>query len=102
MRFFNLATAALLVPAAIAAVAEIRPRRPFGCGTHEPTEEELLNTQQIAAQEALEGPAVSARQVTNVDVYFHVVASSDSLSGGYLTVSFSLLILYSRLLLTWV
>jgi len=86
MRFFNLATAALLVPAALAAVAEIRPRRAFGCGTHEPTEEELFNTQQIAAQEAIAGPAVAARQTTNVDVYFHVVASSTDLSGGYLTV----------------
>lgn len=88
MRFLSLATAALLAPAALGAVIEpVRPRnRGFGCGTHEPTPEELAATQEIAALEAAQGGAIEARQTVNVDVYFHILASGTSVADGYLTV----------------
>ncbi|KAK5659995.1 hypothetical protein OQA88_13461 [Cercophora sp. LCS_1] len=85
MRFFSLATAAIMVPAALGAVAEVRPRnRGFGCGTHEPTPEQLAETQEIAVMEAAQGP-LEARQTVNVEVYFHILASSTSVADGYLT-----------------
>lgn len=89
MRFLSLATAALLAPAALGAVIEpaVRPRnRGFGCGTHEPTPEELAATQEIAAMEVAQGGALEARQTVNVEVYFHILASGTSVADGYLTV----------------
>jgi len=57
----------------------------FGCGTDQPSREHLQITQALAAEEAAFAASgnVTARATVNVDVYFHVIASSSSLSGGY-------------------
>jgi len=89
MRFFSLATAVMAIPAVFAGPVkpEVRPgANGFSCGTRDPTPEQLLATQEIAALEVSGNSTLEARQSVNVDVYFHVVASSNSLSGGYLTV----------------
>ncbi|KAL2258477.1 hypothetical protein VTK26DRAFT_8200 [Humicola hyalothermophila] len=87
MRFTPFALAAAAAQGALA-----RPSNPvFGCGAPEPTEEHIKISQQFAIDEAnaLLAKAASGNYTTQdvitVDTYFHVVASSTSLSGGYLT-----------------
>lgn len=65
--------------------------RGFGCGAPEPHAEHIKISQKFAQQEAEFAASgnFSIQAVTNVDVYFHVVASSTALSGGYVTVSTS-------------
>jgi hypothetical protein len=65
--------------------------RGFGCGAPEPDAEHIKISQKFAAEEAAVAAAgnFAIQAVTNVDVYFHVVASSTSLSGGYVTVGLS-------------
>ncbi|KAK0652515.1 hypothetical protein B0T16DRAFT_323393 [Cercophora newfieldiana] len=78
----------MAIPAALAhptAEAQVRPGAGFGCGTRDPTPDQIQATQEIAVQEAAGNFSIVARQTVNVDVYFHVVASSTALSGGYLT-----------------
>ncbi|KAK0726900.1 metalloprotease MEP1-like protein [Lasiosphaeria miniovina] len=86
MWFQNLALSALLAAPALAAVAvEARPAlTAFSCGTREPTESEFRLASILAAHEEAQGN-LTARATINIDVYVHVVASSTSLSGGYLT-----------------
>ncbi|KAK0708854.1 hypothetical protein B0T21DRAFT_405165 [Apiosordaria backusii] len=73
------------------AFAAPQPSRGFGCGAPEPSEELIKVSQQFAAQEAqaladsYRSGNITARAVTTVKVYFHVVAASTALSGGYLT-----------------
>lgn len=58
------------------------------CGTKEPTEEQILIAQNFQLQEEaarIEGN-VSIQATIAVKVYFHVLATSTSVSGGYLTV----------------
>ncbi|KAL2755360.1 hypothetical protein ACRALDRAFT_1064497 [Sodiomyces alcalophilus JCM 7366] len=64
-----------------------KPTVRFGCGTPEPTEEDLANTRVLAA---LEGEAARSGVMASfanivVPTYFHVVAGSTSLADGYLT-----------------
>jgi hypothetical protein len=69
------------------------PSRPSGrgfqCGAPEPHAEHIKISEKFAAQEAAAAAAgkFAIEAVTTVDTYFHVVASSTSLSDGYLTVS---------------
>ncbi|KAK3377624.1 hypothetical protein B0H63DRAFT_451492 [Podospora didyma] len=79
-----LAFAAMLAQSAFGAVIEDRAPA-FGCGTREPTTAELRLSQLIASQEEALVGNVTKRATINIDTYFHVVASSTSLSGGYLT-----------------
>jgi hypothetical protein len=69
---------AALSAAAIAAPSAGR----FGCGT-ETTPEILEISKQLAAMEAEGTLNFTAQATIEVDLYFHVVASSTSLSGGY-------------------
>ncbi|KAJ4302444.1 hypothetical protein N0V88_002588 [Collariella sp. IMI 366227] len=85
MRLAALALAAFAAQGAIA-----RPKNPekaFQCGAPEPDEEHIKISQGFAKQEAAAVAAglFTTQAVTTVDVYFHVVASSTALSGGYLT-----------------
>lgn len=86
MRLAPLALAAAAVHAAVAAPSG----REFGCGAPEPDPEHIEISKQFAVQEAaaLAAGNFSAMATITVDTYFHVVASSTSLSGGYLTVRF--------------
>jgi hypothetical protein len=79
----------LLLPAVFAAtVLTAATPRPFGCGTREPSAEHVRISQKFADQEeefAASGN-LSIAATINVDVYFHVVASSTAVSDGYVTV----------------
>ena len=80
-----------LLPAFCTALASAAATpRPFSCGTHEPSPEHVKISQKFAQQEAEFAASgnFSILATINVDVYFHVVASSTSLSGGYVTVSY--------------
>ncbi|KAH8910356.1 zincin [Coniochaeta sp. PMI_546] len=71
---------------ATTALAAATPK-PFGCGTPEPSQEHVRISQKFAAQEkefAASGN-LSIAATINVDVYFHVVASSTAVSDGYVT-----------------
>ncbi|KAK4034306.1 metalloprotease [Parachaetomium inaequale] len=91
MRFTPFALAAAAASGALAAPQrEVRPAgRGFGCGAPEPDAEHIKISQQFAAQEAQARVAASGnftiQAVTTVDTYFHVVAASTSVSGGYIT-----------------
>ncbi|KAL2130453.1 hypothetical protein VTI74DRAFT_6382 [Chaetomium olivicolor] len=84
----RLTSLALVAIAAQGAFARPKPvERGFKCGAPEPDEEHIKISQGFAAKEAHVFAAgnFTAQAVTTVDVYFHVVASSTSISGGYLT-----------------
>lgn len=85
MRFASLFQGAVMASAALAHPST--RQRGFGCGTHEPTPKQLLEAQQLAVQEAHAGGvnAEVRRANYNVNVYFHVVASSTSVANGYLS-----------------
>ena len=74
-----------------AAISAAATPRPFGCGAPEPSQEHVKISQKFAAQEkefAASGN-LSIAATINVDVYFHVVASSTAVSDGYVTVNFT-------------
>ncbi|KAM0284654.1 hypothetical protein ACHAQH_001807 [Verticillium albo-atrum] len=82
----------LIVVAAAAAgvsghVVREAPSRSFGCGTHDPSAEHIGMSKVLAAQEArvLESGKVTTRATVNVNVYFHIVAASQTVANGYLT-----------------
>ncbi|KAK4186189.1 hypothetical protein QBC35DRAFT_281396 [Podospora australis] len=93
---FTLATVAAMAGAAIAAPqGDVTPGR-FSCGAPEPSAEHIKVSHDFALQEAeavvnsfknldARDGNVTAQAITYVDTYFHVVASSTSLSGGYLS-----------------
>ncbi|KAK7425577.1 hypothetical protein QQZ08_007900 [Neonectria magnoliae] len=64
-----------------------REGRPFGCGTAPPSAEHIGMSKVLAAQEAKaeESGNLTTRATINVGVYFHVVARSQTVAGGYLT-----------------
>ncbi|KAH8896425.1 metalloprotease, partial [Thozetella sp. PMI_491] len=72
-----------LVFAALAATVSAQRR----CGAPSPTEEQVAQAKAFAVQEAAARVAgnVTARATINVNVYFHVLATSTSVSGGYLS-----------------
>lgn len=75
-----------VVLAALAAAHAVAER---ACGAPEPTEEEIAIAKsfyQIEKEARLAGNATSAAATIEVNAYFHVLASSNSASGGYLTV----------------
>lgn len=59
------------------------------CGFKEPSAEDIAIAQAFAAQEAAANETMSLKVMatTNVNVYFHVIATSQSASGGYIPVS---------------
>lgn len=72
---------------AIAASQAVAQR---ACGAPQPTEEEIAVAKsfyEIEKAARLAGNATSAAATIDVNVYFHVLATSTSASGGYLTVS---------------
>ncbi|CAJ2502048.1 Uu.00g049010.m01.CDS01 [Anthostomella pinea] len=73
-----LALAALSATSALAAPS----RGKFGCGA-EPTPELLAAAEQMAVQEAAGNTSFNALATVEVDVYFHVVASSTAVADGY-------------------
>ncbi|KAK4151148.1 metalloprotease [Chaetomidium leptoderma] len=84
MRFTPFALAAIAAHSAIAAPSGPSER---SCGAPEPSAEHIKASQQFAVQEAkfLASGNFSMQAVTTVETYFHVVASSTSVSGGYIT-----------------
>ena len=86
MRF----TALVLAAAAHSALAV--PHGPdghvFSCAAPKPDAEHLKMTEQLAGDEAAAAAAgnITARQVINVDTYFHVVISGDGVPSGHITV----------------
>jgi hypothetical protein len=88
MRFTALAFAAAAARGVFAAPRPDDSRSTFGCAAPEPDAEHRRISQMFAAQEAevaASGNFTMMATVT-IDTYFHVVASSTSLSGGYVTV----------------
>ena len=65
------------------------------CGFKEPSAEDIAIAQSFAAQEAA-NETMFLQATTTVDVYFHVIATSQSTSGGYLSVSSEQLLRGSR------
>lgn len=94
MRFTPLALAAAAAHSVLAAPPrEPRPlpgTRGFGCGAPEPHDEHIKISQKFAAEEAAFAASgnISIQAVTTVETYFHVVAASKSVSGGYITVCY--------------
>ncbi|KAL2118670.1 hypothetical protein VTJ04DRAFT_8330 [Mycothermus thermophilus] len=87
MRFTALAFAAAAARGVFAAPRPDDSRSTFGCAAPEPDAEHRRISQMFAAQEAevvASGNFTMMATVT-IDTYFHVVASSTSLSGGYVT-----------------
>jgi len=90
MRFLSLVTAAMAAPVVLAGTTGKagRPSLKFGCGAPDPTADQMEVAASFAAQEArFSGQRFPDAEATNVDVYFHVVAQSKSLTDGYATVS---------------
>ncbi|KAI1340795.1 hypothetical protein F5Y15DRAFT_32756 [Xylariaceae sp. FL0016] len=89
MFFKSLAAAALLASTTTAHVLVPRASGNLtrSCSTPDPTEKQLEVAQNMLAQERgrRETGAIRAQATINIDAYFHVVASSKSLSDGYLT-----------------
>lgn len=75
----------LLAAAAAAGPLTVRGRKPFKCGTNDPTPKQLAAMKQFAINEANAGN-LTLRETTTVDVYMHVVAPSKD-SDSYLSVS---------------
>lgn len=74
-----------LLVLAMAAMGVVAER----CGAPEPTEAQLAQAKSFLAQEQearLAGNLTTAAATIGVNVYFHVVASSQTAAGGYLTV----------------
>ena len=96
-----LAKTLLLAALAASVQAATLPARGAGkklrCGNPSATAEQITTAKTIADEEvalAANG-TIDARSNTDVDVYFHVVAASASLSDGYLTVRHRLKPLWS-------
>ncbi|KAI1272208.1 metalloprotease [Xylaria sp. FL0933] len=83
MQFKALIASALLATAS----AEFTFNTTRLCGTPEPTEQQLAETRAMLEKERIALAKGEARVQAGftVNTYFHVVASSTSLSGGYLT-----------------
>lgn len=78
-----------LVLSALAATGVLSQAIHRECGTAEPTEEQFNISLKMAEKEAaarVNGDVTA--QAISVKVYFHVLATSTAVSGGYLTVSF--------------
>ena len=77
--------------ALIAGLAASSAAAQRSCGAPSPTPEQIEVSKLFAAQEEAArsaGNSTSAQRASiNVNVYFHVLASSNSASGGYLSVS---------------
>jgi hypothetical protein len=74
----------------LAAIAASHAAAQRSCGAPEPTEEEIAIAKtfyQVEKESRLAGNATSAGATIDVNVYFHILATSTSASGGYLTVS---------------
>ncbi|KAJ0114211.1 hypothetical protein N8I77_006999 [Diaporthe amygdali] len=74
----------------IAALAASHAVAQRACGAPEPTEEQIAIAKalyQIEKDARLAGNATSALATVEVNTYFHVLASSTSTSGGYLSAS---------------
>ncbi|KAF6828766.1 metalloprotease [Colletotrichum plurivorum] len=82
---FKLLVAAFAASASAASIPEARGRP--GCGTAEPTAEELELTKKLAEleEEKAANGTFSLMATINVPTYFHVVASSQTVANGYLT-----------------
>lgn len=82
--------AKLAFVAALAAVvsAAVTPTPRFGCSTHDPSPEHIEISKKLAEEEAANAGNFSlmAAATITVDTYFHVVASSQTVANGYLTV----------------
>jgi hypothetical protein len=62
------------------------------CGAPKPSKAQLAVAQHFAAKEALARPAdITERAAINVDTWFHVVATSTSVSDGYISVRHALI-----------
>ena len=60
----------------------------FNCGTPSPDPEHLAITKNLAAQELIDSNNGLISQATvNINVHFHVVAASESVADGFITVS---------------
>ncbi|KAH6689802.1 metalloprotease [Plectosphaerella plurivora] len=57
----------------------------FGCGSAEPDAEHRAFSKLLGVQEERRGGNFTERAPISVGVYFHVVASSQTVAGGYLT-----------------
>lgn len=59
------------------------------CGTPEPTDNqtEVASTFMVLENDAAESGNLTRRAAININVYWHVIATSTSVSGGYLTQS---------------
>lgn len=89
MQIKSLLLAAAAAPAALGAA--VNAVKPFNCGTDAPSRQHIQMTKELADKEAAFAAAggISAQATINVNVYFHVVAASTSLSDGYVTVCLS-------------
>lgn len=79
----------LFKAALLTALAACHAAAQRACGAPEPTEEEIAIAKsfyQIEKEARLAGNATSAAATIEVNTYFHVLATSTSASGGYLTV----------------
>ncbi|KAH8672373.1 metalloprotease [Ilyonectria robusta] len=83
----TLFVAAFGASTAVAGVSQRATPGRFGCGTAEPSAEHIGMSKVLAAQEAKAADSgdLAARATINVGVYFHVVARSQTVAGGYLT-----------------
>ncbi|KAK5988634.1 Extracellular metalloprotease [Cladobotryum mycophilum] len=82
MLFKSMLMTGAMATVAMAATLGDRPLK-FVCGAPEPTKEHIAISKAFAAKEAISKFDASA--TINVNVYFHIVATSTSASGGYLT-----------------
>lgn len=62
------------------------PKR-FKCGTRKATPKQKAASKKMAAAEAAQPHVDFAKAVTDVPVYVHVIAKSESASDGYMSVS---------------
>lgn len=74
-----------------ALVASCVATAPRSCGAPEPTEEQIAlakNFYKIEQEARLAGNAAAASQTIEVNVYFHVLSTSNATEDGYISVCF--------------
>lgn len=82
MTFKSMLVTGLMATVAMAGTLGDRAQK-FNCGAPQPSKQHLAISSEFAAKEAISRATVANAQI---GVYMHVVASSTTAAGGYLTV----------------
>ncbi len=89
MHVINLLSVLSSVAVSLASLVRSPGAAPLVCGSPPPSEEYLAQIQKVAKMEKMGGIVFNADEETiDVRVFFHVVASSETEEGGWVSVGF--------------